>query len=170
MVFVNRLSFTQRVLASLSFVFVLLVAPPFVHAAGHRARLSADLADHLAAGSQNIQVILQGDQATIAALATRYNLKLKKMLTSGAVVTVNAGQLDALQQDPAVDHLSGDIPIRSLGDVTAQAIGADQVWAGSGQMRPVSGSGVAVAVIDSGIDARHNAFLKGRVVYTKDFT
>src|SRR5437660_946332 len=33
--------------------------------AAHRARLSADLADHLAAGSQTIDVIVHGDKATV---------------------------------------------------------------------------------------------------------
>ena len=32
------------------------------------------------------------------------------------------------EQDPAVSHLSGDVPVRRTMAVTAQAIGADQVW------------------------------------------
>jgi serine protease AprX len=160
-------STTRRTLAGVFCAAVLIAAP--AHAA-HRARLSADLADQLAAGSQSMHVIVHGTSADIAALVARYNLTVKKMLTSGAVVTVNAGQLDALQQDPAVDHLSGDIRIRSAADVTAEAIGADQVWAGIDGSRPLSGRGVTVAVIDSGIDTRHNAFLKNRVVVTRDFT
>ena len=51
----------------------------------------------------------------------------------------------------------------------AESIGADQVWAGAGELRPLSGKGVSVAVIDSGIDTRHNA-LRRRVIATKDFT
>jgi serine protease AprX len=174
MVLVSLLSSTtRRVLASVSFVIVLLVAPAAAYAAPHRARLSADLADHLAAGSQAIEVILNGSPAEISALVGRYNLIVKKYLTSGAVVTVNAGQLDALRQDPAVPKLSGNIRIHSHTEVTAnaaEAIGADQAWAGFDTVRPLSGRGVSVAVIDSGIDTRHSAFLKDRVVYTKDFT
>src|SRR5437867_1112034 len=158
---------TRRALGWVSFVFVLLIAPSAY--AANRARLSADLADHLASGSQAMQVIVDGTSGDISSLVSRYNLKIKKWLTSGAVVTVNAGQLDALSQDPAADHLSSDITTRSIGDVTAEAIGANQVWAGSDDVRPLSGRGVTVAVIDSGIDTRHNAFLKGRVIYTKDF-
>ena len=71
------------------------------------------------------------------------------------MLRVTAGQLDALQQDEAVDHLSGDIRYRHRRrrDVVAQTIGADQVWAGT-ERRParLTGSGIAVAVIDSGID------------------
>ena len=35
--------------------------------------------------------------------------------------------------------------IRTVADVTAEAIGADQVWAGSDGVRPLSGRGVSVA-------------------------
>jgi serine protease AprX len=43
------------------------------------------------------------------------------------------------------------------------------VWAGSERLPPLSGAGVAVAVIDSGVDPRHSA-LRNRVVHTVDFT
>jgi len=138
--------------------------------AQHHARLSADLADHLSAGSQSIDVIVHGDEASVAAVARRYNVRVKKALKEGAVLTVNAGQLDALRRDDTQDHLSGDMKIRSIADVTAEAIGADQVWAGSDDLPSLTGSGVAVAVIDSGIDTRHNAFLRDRVIATRDFT
>jgi serine protease AprX len=148
-------------------LFLASVAPA---AAAHRARLSADLADHVNAGSQQIDVIVHGDQATVDAIATRYNLKVKRYLASGGVLQVNAGQLVALQQDEGIDHLSGDLKIQSLVDaVTAESIGADQVWAGAGIREPLNGRGVSVAVIDSGIDPTHNA-LKNRVLVTHDFT
>src|SRR4051794_41515849 len=82
-------------------------------AAAHRARLSADLADHLAAGSQTIRVIVHGTRAEVDALALRYSLTIAKYLQSGAVFVVNAGQLAAMQQDDSQDHLSGDVRIRS---------------------------------------------------------
>jgi len=137
--------------------------------AEHRARLSADLADHLAAGSQTIDVIVHGDAGHVDTIATRYNLVVFRRLRSGAVLRVNAGQLDALQKDPDLDHLSGDVPIRSTLAVTTQAIGADQVWDGADGVPGRTGRGVTVAVIDSGIDARHQA-LKNRVVASVDFT
>ena len=80
--------------------------------AAHRARVSADLEDHLAVGSQTIDVIVHGDRAEIERLAARYNLRIKKTLTSGAVLRVNAGQLDAVRQDEAVDHLSDRVFVR----------------------------------------------------------
>src|SRR5262249_23672117 len=138
--------------------------------AQHRARLSADLADHLAAGSQTINVIVHGDKATVDALARRYNVTVKKYLSEGGVLRVPAGQLAALRDDADVDHLPGDLRIKSsAADVTAESIGADQVWSGLGSVPALSGRGVTVAVIDSGIDTRHEA-LVGRGVATRDVT
>ena len=125
--------------------------------AAHRARLSADLADHLAAGSQTIDVIVHGERAEIERSRRATTSEIRKTLKSGAVLRVNAGQLDAVRQDETVDHLSGDIRIKSSADVTAESIGADQVWAGSDDVPALTGAGVTVAVIDSGIDTRHNA-------------
>ena len=80
---------------------------------------------------------------------------------------MNAGQLAALSQDADVDHLSADAVVRSTG-VTTEAIGADQVWAGAGTLPPPRDKGIGVALIDSGIDPRHQA-LANRVIFTKDF-
>src|SRR5690349_17847077 len=84
--------------------------------AAHKARLSADLDAKLTAGAQAIDVIVHGDRATVDALAARYNLAVKRYLHSGAVLHVNAGQLAALRDDDSVDHLSGDVAIRSAVD------------------------------------------------------
>ncbi|HMJ85788.1 MAG TPA: S8 family serine peptidase, partial [Vicinamibacterales bacterium] len=165
------LTFSQRRLTtrlSLTICVTLFAVVPA--AAEHRARLSADLADHLAAGSQTINVIVHGDKATVDALARRYNLTVRKYLSEGGVLRVTAGQLAALRDDADVDHLSGDLRIKSsAAEVTAETIGADQVWAGLGSVPALSGRGVTVAVIDSGIDTRHEA-LSRRVIATRDFT
>src|SRR4029078_9309850 len=106
----------------------------------------------------------------VASLATRYNLVVKKRLKTGAALQGTAGQLDALSRDETVDHLSGDPRIQSSTlEVTAESIGADQVWAGGKGQPSLSGKGVTVAVIDSGIDTRHEA-LGRRVIHTEDFT
>jgi serine protease AprX len=151
---------------TLSIVFTLAMP---AGAAGRRARLSTDLADHLAVGSPSIDVIVHGTRAEVDALARKYNVRVRRHLRSGAVLRVTAGQLAALQEDESQEHLSADVPIRSVADVTAQSIGADQVWAGSDGLPPLSGAGVTVAVIDSGVDPRHAA-LRNRVIHTEDFT
>jgi serine protease AprX len=149
---------------------VLAVSADAFAAAGRKARLSADLADHLSAGSQSIRVIVHGTRDEVDALAARYNVVVGRYLSSGAVLLVNAGQLAALRDDGGVDHLSGDIRIRSSVDAaTVEGLGADQAWAGSDEVPGVTGRGVTVAVIDSGIDTAHKAF-GTRVIFSKDFT
>ena len=147
---------------------VLAAAAP-AEAQGRRARLSEDLSMQVAAGSSTIDVIVHGTRTEVDALARKYNVRVKRYMRSGAVLRVTAGQLEALQQDDTQEHLSADVPIRSIADVTAQTIGADQVWAGSESVPALSGAGVTVAVIDSGVDPKHAA-LRGRVAYSVDFT
>jgi serine protease AprX len=167
-----QVRFRVGIPAALLFVAATLGAavPAAAAGGGHRARLSADLADHLAAGSQSIRVIVHGERSEIDALAARYNLRVARYLKSGAVFIVNAGQLEALRQDDTQDHLSGDIRLQSSVDaMMVESIGADQVWAGSDDLPALTGEGIAVAVIDSGIDTRHAA-LRRRVLATRDFT
>ena len=137
-------------------------------AAAHNARLSADLSDHLAVGSQSIRVIVHGTRAEVDALAARYNLQIAKCCRAGGLL-VNAGQ----------SRRCGRTTRRIICRATSRSgrrsrpptseYGADQVWAGSDDAQERSGRGISVAVIDSGINARHNA-LRGRVLVTRDFT
>ena len=159
----------MRTRFTLVLAFLLAGSPAAFAAGSHRARMSADLQDHLNAGSQAIEVIVHGDRATVDAVAARYNLVVAKYLASGGVLRVTAGQLAALQQDDALDHLSGNTPIRVSDLVTAESTGADQVWTGSRDLPALSGAHVTVAVVDSGMDPTHAA-LKGRILATKDFT
>ena len=140
--------------------------------AQHRARLSHDLVERLAAGDQQMDVIVHGSAADVAALARQYGVRVKRTLASGAVLDVNAGQLAALRDSGAVDHLSADAAVRASADVTRETIGADQLWAASAtneRDRRLSGRGITVAVIDSGVDFRH-ATLANRILTSVDFT
>ena len=100
--------------------------------AAPKARLSRDLSEALAAGDASARdVILQADAATIDAVAARHGAVVKRRLATGAVLTVPGGQLSSLSSDASVDHLSGDLMVRSMMAVTDQAIAADQAWAGA---------------------------------------
>lgn len=151
-------------------VLALLVTAAVPAMAQRRARLSDDLAAQLRAGETQIGVIVQGSRAEVDALARQHAVRVKRYLKRGAVLDVNAGQLDAIRQDVGVDHLSGDTLIRASVDPARETIGADQLWAGLGSFpQRLSGRNVVVAVIDSGVDANHAA-LRGRVLASVDFT
>jgi hypothetical protein len=64
--------------AFLTFSIVFTLALP-AGAAGRKARLSADLAGHLAAGSASIDVIVHGTRAEVDALAWKYNVRVRSV-------------------------------------------------------------------------------------------
>jgi serine protease AprX len=158
--------------AFLTMSILAVMAAPAAAQRPHRARISADLADHLTAGSPTIEVIVDGDRANVERLARQYGLVIKRSLSKGGgVLKVNAGQLAALQADETIENLAGNVRYRTAAvvDAMSEGIGADQVWAGVGSLPRLSGRGVTVAVIDSGFDPKHLA-LKSRTLATVDFT
>ena len=163
-----RSSVRRAARAGLAAVILAFVTAIPAEADSHRARLSRDLADRVAAGTDApASVIVSGTDAEIRALAARYGARIKKAVRGGAVLDVTGGQLVAISQDPDVPHLAGDVPVYRM-SVTEEATGADQVWSGLDGLRGFTGRGVGVAVIDSGI-APHKA-LRNRVVASVDFT
>ena len=134
-----------------------------------RARMSKSLQTHVASKStEAVDVIVHGTADQIDAMAARQGLTIRKRLDDGAVFRTSAAQLDALSSDALVDHLSRDVEVTSFMAVTASAIGADQVWAGVAKLPGFTGSGIGIAIIDSGVWAQHSA-LAGRVVFEKNF-
>jgi len=135
----------------------------------HRARLSRDLADRLRQRVEApAEIIVSAGDGAIDQLVTRYGARLKKRIQGGAVLEATGGQIDALAQDPDVDHLAGNTIVHRMSEeVTAEATGADQVWAGLGWLPGYDGRGITVAVVDSGVAAVGP--LANRVVVARDF-
>ena len=105
----RRISF----IAALSCVLVVLTVP--VEAGQHRARLSKDLSDRLAARVEApTDVIVAGSDEQVQALATRYGARVKKRLRNAAVLEVSGGQLRDLSEDAEVASVSGDVPVRTM--------------------------------------------------------
>ena len=165
----GRLHFRQLVvLLALALVVAWTTAAVSAQPASGRARLSRDLADHVAAGAgAPADVIVEGSRAQIEAAAGRYGVAVVRWMKHGAVLRAAGGQLEALQADGELDHLSGDVSVRGNLAVTDQSIGADQAWAGLKGLVGVTGRGVGVAVIDSGI--ANVPALEGHVVAEVDF-
>jgi serine protease AprX len=139
----------------------------------NRARLSHDLVARLRSGdTSDTSVIVTGSQARVDRLAARHGLRVSKRLESGAVLDVPAGKLAAVANDADVDQLSSNQQMRSQMAVTNQTIGADLVqagaWTETGGGERITGNGIGVAVIDSGIADLPE--LRAHVLFSRDFT
>ncbi len=137
-------------------------------ASEHKAALSLDLlARQSHRSSVRSRVIVHGTDAEIDAIAARHGLRVLRRLAGGAVFSADDKELSRLAADSAVDHLSGDVPVRPSMSVSVQSTAANQVWAGYaggllglGSVPGVTGQGVVVAVVDSGISSAHPALSK----------
>jgi serine protease AprX len=139
---------------------LVLVPTLALHGAGHhRAQLSLDLVQHEARHrTAPARVIVHGTQAQIEALAARHHLQVARFLDDSAVLFANSAEITDLASDEANDVLSGDVPVSPFMSVSNGSTAADQTRAGVpgwllglGAIPGVTGQGITVAVIDSGI-------------------
>ena len=131
-----------------------------------RPTLSDDLKAALASGAR-VRVIVQAEEGALSSVRFRHGRGLRRQLAGALSLDVSASELNRLITDGGVAHLSGDLPVVADMAVTETAITnkvtrADKVWAGTRGLlglfsQPaISGNGIGVAVIDSGI-ADHTA-------------
>ena len=114
---------TSRILAVLVAV---AMASPALAGPGRRARLSTDVSDEIRKGNRStVEVIVDGDDATISRVLSRHPLLLKKRLRRGAVLEVPAGQLDALTADAEVNAVAANAVVTSHMALTTATTGAD---------------------------------------------
>ena len=89
------------------------------------------------------------------------------------IVDVTANAVPVLLNDPDVTYVSLDNTVRTSGHVVT-ATGAQQVRAQKsllGLNNTLDGSGITIAVLDSGIDSKHKSFATtGKIKFSKDFT
>ncbi|HEY3063657.1 MAG TPA: S8 family peptidase [Chloroflexota bacterium] len=127
------------------------------------------LSQHAAAASGAVPVLIHTvDRARAAKAVTARGGRVfgKLDLGNSVVAEVPADQLERLAAEPGIVRIAYDPPLQIQADpldswstrlknVYPQAIGAPSVWSGSARLR---GSGVGVAVLDSGINAAHPDF------------
>jgi subtilisin family serine protease len=146
-----------------------------VNGQGAPASLSADLGALLASGATApVRAILRGDVAALTAVAARDQLVVHRVLDGLVVVDATPAQLAALRHVAGVLGISRDAVVAPFMTTSQKAMAADQARAGSsdllgiGGYPGVTGHGVGVAVIDSGISTGHRA-LTGKVVASVNF-
>ncbi len=134
----------------------------------HRARLSSDLLSFEGRRTTaRARVIVRGSRMEIQALASRHGVGIARWLGDSAVLLANSAQISALAAES--DVLSGDALVAPFMDVSASSTAADQVRNGQpglllglGSIPGVTGAGVTVAILDTGISS-HPA-LTGKVL------
>ena len=123
---------TWQAATALFTIFVLLACATSSAASGRRARLSSGLTAHVNSGSSApVNLIVSGPQERIDWLVRRHGLRVKKILSSGAVLTASRAAMIALADDDEIEDLSGDPMVRSHMAVATATAGADAAWAGN---------------------------------------
>ncbi|MDA1307253.1 MAG: hypothetical protein O2917_08330, partial [Acidobacteria bacterium] len=137
----------------------------------HRAKMSPEFAAKLASQSADLfQVVLTAPQSVVDRLGRQYGLRLVKRMIAGGVFEGTVDQISNLAGDTQVGSLEENRRVYSMAAVTAQSIGADQVWKGvnGSSFGGTTGRGVGIAVLDSGIG--NHPDLRNRVSARLDFT
>jgi len=163
----------SRVAAVLGLVLAsaLTFLTPAPAEAQHRARLAGSLQKRLAQKAPAIDVIVEAPQAEVDRLARTYGLRVKRRLGMGAVLSGNSAQVQQAASDANVAALAADEVVFSTMAVTTVTTGANLLWNNGRSGRHfdgLTGAGVGVAVLDSGI-ARH-ADVARRLRLSLDFT
>ncbi len=143
---------------------------------GKKQKLSNDL--NALKGSDNgamVDVIIQFNQTPTDAHHQKVQdkggvLKTKLDFIKGAHYSVPVDSLDALADDPDVVYISPDRRLSGALDQTAAAVNAQAAWQAGWD-----GTGIAVAVIDSGMACHGDLYGTGgsggkcRIIYSQDF-
>ncbi|HEX7778544.1 MAG TPA: S8 family peptidase, partial [Vicinamibacterales bacterium] len=117
-----------------------------------------------------MDVLYEGPQAEVDRLAAAYRVRVMKRLPSGAVFSGSSYDISALSMDQHVGALSQDDRVLGMTAVTSQSTGSSQLWkaaGNSGNFSGITGKGIGVAIIDSGI-ARHGDLIN-RLTLSLDF-
>ncbi len=121
----------------------------------------------LAASTEPLRVIVKyragvlGVASAVAGVtATQYTYRL----ISASAHSATRDAITALSQRDDVEMIWYDEPVHTLLDESVPLIGAPSVWQAG-----VTGKGIKVGIVDTGIDPNHPDFA-GRIVQMKDFT
>src|SRR5687767_5482768 len=155
-------------------------------AAGQQAsvstsKISPDLRQLLLSGDSNrrVKVIVQTKPASSVGLLSGLLNTVGGVLV-GVLSNLNirivetvASTVEEIAADPDVTYVSLDVPVRASGHVTTTT-GTQQVRERKGLLGladNLDGSGITIAILDSGIDVKHKSFATlGKIKFSKDFT
>ncbi len=153
----------KKTTLALIFSMALFGAPPPT-----KHKLSADLEG--ADLSKNVDVIVQWKETPGEAQHEKVLLRGGKMRSTlqsikAGAYTLPASQLRDLANEADVAYITPDRRVSSKLDLSAAAINAGAAWS-----QNFVGTGIAVAVIDSGMVQSPDLTEKNNIVYNEDFT
>ncbi|HEX9096734.1 MAG TPA: S8 family peptidase [Candidatus Dormibacteraeota bacterium] len=176
----HQLSTFHRVLlALLAATGVALAGLPTIPvlAASNQAHLDRDVLKAMQAGrSINVIVVARGDLNVLEADLRRSGLKhtVRVPIAHGIAVQLTAALIDHLRADTNVARLIYDAPVTltdtpfdptALATAYPSVVDSLQVW--SNPLAPLTGRGIGIAVIDSGIASHPD--LGSRVIMSQNF-
>lgn len=160
----------RRYLVFLALVVAALTSWP---AQMHGQRFPS-LSDDLATlRGDRVRVIVQGDEPALSAVRRRHARGHRRDLAGGVALELTKAEFESLKRDSSVAHISGDLPVTANMAITNKVTLADKVWQGTSGLLGLlgtpgyNGSGINVAVVDSGI-APHSA-IGSRVIARVNF-
>jgi serine protease AprX len=118
------------------------------------------------ANQEPIAVIVRhkkGAFSSQAVLRSAPKVEQQFKLFPGEAIKVTAADIDELSKQEDVEQIWPDLPVHAYLNTSVPHIQAPQVWA-----KGFKGTGIKVAVVDTGIDPNHPDFA-GRIVATASF-
>ena len=147
----------RRALAGAALLALAVLAAPAAQSGQAGAKLTRDVTEKIrAAGADDllpviVQTVDEPSPAHFARLHGRGGaVKSRHQSIHGYSARVPAAQIEALADDPEVQHISFDSPVKAHMDIAAKAVKADLAFVDSGGL---DGQGVGVAVVDTGVAA-----------------
>jgi len=95
----------------------------------------------------------------------KYETKQRFNIIRGMAGKLTKKQIEELKKNPALEHIEYDTPVYACLNTATLWFGTDDVNTDFG----LTGSGVAIAIIDTGIDAGHVDLDGGKVIGWKDY-
>ncbi|MEO8070353.1 MAG: hypothetical protein ABI652_03055, partial [Acidobacteriota bacterium] len=135
-------------------VITSILCVPLAADAQHRARIGRRLDSQIATSTGPLTVVVQAPQSEVDRLVRTYGVQIAKRLDMGAVLSGTSAQLNGVASDANVAALAADAVVESTMAVATQSTGASQLWKAKGTLGNfggLTGLGIGVAVIDSGI-------------------
>ena len=161
----------------ISLALAALSPAPALAAAGQHERLDRETRSAMSVGAA-VDVILVAQAGLPELYADLRHAGIKQAvrvpIAHGVAARLTASQVSFFASDPRVDRIIYDAPVQlsdtpfdpgALASLYPQVVDAAASW--SNRPSPLTGNGIGIAVIDSGIAAHPD--LAGRVVTSKDF-